>query len=138
MEIENNTDALKKKKTKREGQTWCFLATVLSKETGDENIGKIMDSKNRTLANITDICFPDGKTRLTKRNHYKHQIFPEQNENMFRLKGLAAFQAKSERNLFLITSWQNFKLPRRENEKSCSLSFSQTVISYLSENKRTF
>ena len=61
-----------------------FLPNVLSKETGDENMGKIMDLKDRTLANITDICFPNGKTRLTKISlDYKNEIFPEQKENLY-------------------------------------------------------
>lgn len=47
---------------------------------------------------------------------------------VFRLKGLTAFQAKkktSERDLYLITSWQNFKLPRIKNEKCCRHSVRQ-------------
>lgn len=46
---------------------------------------------------------------------------------VFRLKGLTAFQAKKtgERDLYLITSWQNFKLPRIKNEKSCRHSVRQ-------------
>lgn len=47
-------------------------------------MGKIMDLKDRTLANITDICFPNGKTRLTKISlDYKNEIFPEQKENLY-------------------------------------------------------
>lgn len=42
-----------------------------------------MDLEDRTLANITDICFPDGRSILRKISlDYKNEIFPEQNENL--------------------------------------------------------
>lgn len=72
----------KKKKLNVKDKLGIFFLMFFQKKR-DENMGKIMDSENRTLANITDICFPDEKTRLTKKNHYKNEIFPEQNENLY-------------------------------------------------------
>ena len=82
-------------------------------------MGKIMDLKDRTLANITDICFPNGKTRLTKIS-FTIKMKSSLNKKkicMFRLKGLTASQAKSERNLLLITSQQilNYQGDRMKN-----------------------
>lgn len=39
--------------------------------------------EDQTLANITDIRFPDRKAMLRKKiSNYKNEIFPEQNENL--------------------------------------------------------
>lgn len=90
----------KKKKLNVKDKLGIFFLMFFQKKR-DENMGKIMDSENRTLANITDICFPDEKTRLTKKIIIKMKSsLNKMKICMFRLKGLTAFQAKSERNLF--------------------------------------